>query len=54
MDIDHFARLVDYGDIADNGYNIAVSSYVEVEDTREAVDITKLNAEIAQHRRQAG
>ncbi len=34
--------------IADNGYNIAVSSYVEAEDTREAVDITALNAEIAQ------
>ena len=30
-----------------NGYNIAVSSYVEAEDTREAVDITALNAEIA-------
>jgi len=46
-DIDHFARLVDYANIAENGYNIAVSSYVEAEDTREAVDITKLNAEIA-------
>ena len=34
-------------DIAENGYNIAVSSYVEAEDTREAVDITALNAEIA-------
>ena len=33
--------------IAENGYNIAVSSYVEAEDTREAVDITALNAEIA-------
>ncbi len=47
VDVDHFARLVDYGEIAENGYNIAVSSYVEAEDTREAVDITKLNAEIA-------
>lgn len=43
----NFARLVDNSDIADNGYNIAVSSYVEVEDTREATDITTLNAEIA-------
>ena len=34
-------------DIAANGYNIAVSSYVEQEDTREAVDIRALNAEIA-------
>lgn len=33
--------------IGENDYNIAVSSYVEAEDTREAVDITALNAEIA-------
>ena len=45
--IEHFARLVDNGDIAANGYNIAVSSYVEQIDTSEAVDITMLNAEIA-------
>jgi type I restriction enzyme M protein len=47
VDVEHFARLVDYADIGTNGYNIAVSSYVEAEDTREAVDIAKLNAEIA-------
>jgi len=47
VDIDHFARLVDYAAIAENGYNIAVSSCVDAEDTRDAVDITKLNAEIA-------
>lgn len=46
-DADHFARLVEHSEIAENGYNIAVSSYVEVEDTREVVDITELNAEIA-------
>ncbi|MBS3974517.1 MAG: type I restriction-modification system subunit M [Actinobacteria bacterium] len=45
--IDHFARLVDNAEIAESDYNIAVSSYVEQEDTREAVDIVKLNAEIA-------
>lgn len=45
--IEHFARLVDNGDIAENGYNIAVSSYVEQADTREEVDIKTLNAEIA-------
>jgi type I restriction enzyme M protein len=43
----HFARLVDNSEIAENGYNIAVSSYVEQLDTRQAVDITALNAEIA-------
>ena len=48
------ARSSTNDEIAENGYNIAVSSYVEAEDTREAVDITTLNAEIAQHRRAAG
>jgi type I restriction enzyme M protein len=46
-DIAHFATLIDHAVIAENGYNIAVSSYVEAEDTRVAVDITELNAEIA-------
>ena len=46
-DVAHFARLVENGEISANGYNIAVSSYVEQADTREAVDIRALNAEIA-------
>ncbi|WP_302981416.1 type I restriction-modification system subunit M [Bilophila wadsworthia] len=46
-DIEHFARLVDAEEIAGNGYNIAVSSYVAQKDEREAVDIVRLNAEIA-------
>lgn len=46
-DVPHFATLVDHATIADNSYNIAVSSYVEAEDTREVVDIKALNAEIA-------
>ncbi|TGN66658.1 type I restriction-modification system subunit M [Nocardioides eburneiflavus] len=46
-DIAHFATLVDNADIAANNYNIAVSSYVEAEDTSVAVDIVELNAEIA-------
>ncbi|MBO0896114.1 type I restriction-modification system subunit M [Arthrobacter sunyaminii] len=45
-DADHFAKLVPNEDVAANAYNIAVSSYVEVEDTREVIDITELNAEI--------
>jgi type I restriction enzyme M protein len=45
--IEHFARLVENGDIVENGYNIAVSSYVEQKDEREAVDIRMLNADIA-------
>ena len=46
-DADHFATLIANDAIAENGYNIAVSSYVEAEDTREAVNIEELNAEIA-------
>lgn len=46
-DIDHFTRLVNNGDIAANGYNIQVSSYVEQRDEREAIDIKALNAKIA-------
>ncbi|MFI7744070.1 type I restriction-modification system subunit M [Kocuria rhizosphaericola] len=45
-DADHVAKLVSIEEIAANDYNIAVSSYVELEDTREVVDITVLNAEI--------
>jgi type I restriction enzyme M protein len=47
-DKDHFASLVPNAKIAENDYNIAVSSYIEQEDTREKVDITKLNAEITE------
>jgi type I restriction enzyme M protein len=43
----HFAKLVDNKAIAENGYNISVSSYVEQKDTRETVDIKALNADIA-------
>jgi type I restriction enzyme M protein len=46
-DAEHFAKLIDNKNIAANDYNIAVSSYVAQEDTREVVDITMLNTEIA-------
>ena len=46
-DVDHFTKLVSNEDIATNEYNIAVSSYVEQEDTREIINIDELNAEIA-------
>ena len=45
-DIEHFAKLVSNKSIAENDYNIAVSSFVAQKDTREVIDITKLNAEI--------
>jgi len=44
--VDHFACSVDFDTIAANAYNLSVSSYVEAEDTRERVDIAKLNAEL--------
>ncbi len=44
----HFAKLVLNSDIAENDYNIAVSSYVEQENTSEEVDISTLNAHIAE------
>jgi len=47
-DIDHFARLMPNSDIAANDYNIAISSYVEQENTTVEVDIEKLNAQIAE------
>ncbi|MGH7441121.1 MAG: type I restriction-modification system subunit M, partial [bacterium] len=42
----HFAKLVENGVLARNGYNLAVSAYVEQKDTKEAVDILALNVEI--------
>ncbi len=43
----HFSALVDNATIAENGYNLSVSSYVEAEDTRPQTDIKELNARIA-------
>ena len=45
-EIAHFAHLADYDEIAENNYNLSVSTYVEAKDTREKIDIVKLNAEI--------
>lgn len=45
-DIDHFSRCVPYDEIVAQDYNLSVSTYVEAEDTREKIDIVKLNAEI--------
>jgi type I restriction enzyme M protein len=45
-DEEHFSRCVPYEEIAENDYNLSVSTYVEQEDTREVIDIVKLNAEI--------
>lgn len=47
-DVEYFAHLADYDEVSGNDYNLSVSTYVEAEDTREKVDIVKLNAEIEQ------
>jgi type I restriction enzyme M protein len=44
----HFCHVVTTKDIEAEDYNLSVSTYVELEDTREAVDIEKLNAEISE------
>ena len=44
----HFAKFVLNSEIAENEYNIAVSSFVEQVNTTEEVDILKLNAHIAE------
>lgn len=45
-DKEHFARCVPYEEIVGQDYNLSVSSYIEQEDTREEIDIVKLNKEI--------
>ncbi len=47
-DIAHKARLVQNSEIAENDYNLSVSTYIEKEDTRQAIDIKALNKEIAE------
>lgn len=46
-DVAHVAKSVDNKVIADNDYNLSVSSYVEARDNREQVDIKQLNEEIS-------
>ena len=47
-EVQHFSALVDNSRLAENDYNLSVSSYVEAEDTREAIDITELNQRLRQ------
>ena len=47
-DIAHVCALADNEKIAQNDYNLAVSSYVEAKDTREIIDINELNLQIKQ------
>ncbi|MDY0282135.1 MAG: type I restriction-modification system subunit M [Salinivirgaceae bacterium] len=43
---EYLAISVENSAIAENDYNLSVSSYVEAKDTREVTDITELNAEL--------
>lgn len=45
-EVEHFSHLASYDEIVENNYTLSVSTYVEAEDTREVIDIVKLNAEI--------
>ena len=45
-DKEYFSRLVSNDEVAENDYNLSVSTYVEEEDTREKIDIVRLNKEI--------
>ena len=44
---DYVSALIPNTRIAEEEYNLSVSTYVEQEDTREIIDITELNKEIA-------
>lgn len=45
-DVPYIAKSVDNSLIAENDYNLSVSSYIEVKDTRPQTDIKKLNERI--------
>ena len=42
----YFAQSIPFENVVANDYNLSVSSYVEVEDKREVVNIAQLNAEL--------
>lgn len=45
-DVENKVYVASYDEVVENEYNLAVSTYVEVEDTREIIDIKVLNSEI--------
>ncbi len=45
-DVEHVAKTIDNTKIAENDYNLSVSSYIEAKDNREQVDIRVLNAAV--------
>jgi len=47
-EVEHVAISIDNTKIAENDYNLSVSSYVVAKDNREEIDIKQLNAKIAE------
>lgn len=47
-EVQYMATSIDNVQIAENDYNLSVSSYVEAEDKREIIDINKLNTEVTE------
>ena len=43
---EHFSYLAAYDEVVKKEYNLSVNTYVEAENTKETIDITKLNAEL--------
>ncbi|PQL91596.1 type I restriction-modification system subunit M [Apibacter adventoris] len=48
QEVEYVAKSIDNRQIAENDYNLSVSSYVEAKDLREVIDIAKLNTEITE------
>ena len=46
QDIEYLCKLATYDEVKEQNYNLSVSTYVEQKDTREQIDIAKLNAVI--------
>lgn len=46
-DVEAIAKSIDNKRIAENDYNLSVSSYVEAKETRKEINIKELNARIA-------
>lgn len=46
-EVQHISTSIDNTKIAENDYNLSVSSYVEIKDTRKKIDIAVLNKEVS-------
>lgn len=46
-DVEHVTKTIDNAVIAENDYNLSVSSYVEAKDNREKINIVELNIEVS-------